>query len=346
MPVDELLERLPRHLKLRELRVLLAVAEQGSFRKAGQMLHVTQPAITAAVAELERALGVPLFHRTAQGVTPTAHGESFIRRARAIFGELRLAVEDIQIISRGSRGTLRVGAGGGGWGLGILPAALTGLLDPYPEASVSVRESEEDVLIQLLKARELDLFFSRLASLPADSELAYWPLFSDSICVFARRSHPLAARRRVRWNDLADERWVAPPPGAPSFDHTQRTLHKAGLRFPRHVVQAASASVALGMVVQGDFLCFGTHLYHEFTVLKPLITILDVDLPQVKTEFGVVTLKNRKLSPLGVRLVELVGDLAQAALRARDAGSRKAHPVTAGRARSRAAVKLVRANGC
>lgn len=327
MPATDLDEKLPRHLKLRELRVLLAVAEQGSFRKAGRSLHLTQPAITATIAELERTLGVSLFDRTARGVTPTAHGESFIRRAAAIFGELRLAAEDIAIISRGARGTLRVGAGGGGWGLGILSAALTRLLDPHPGAFIAIREADENVLIELVKARKIDLFFSRLSPLPADPELEHRTLFEDSICVFARRTHPLAARRRVTWEELADERWVAPPPNAPSFDHTQRTLHRAGLAMPRHVIQAASASVALGMVVHGDFLCFGTHLYHEFTVLKPLLTVLKVDLPQVTTPFGVVTLKDRNLSPLGVRLVELVADLAQASLRRRGARVDEVAPI-------------------
>ena len=98
--------------------MLLAVAEQGSFRKAGRLLHLTQPAVTAAIAELEQTLGVLLFDRTARGVTPTAHGESFIARANAIFGELRLAADDIEIISRGSRGTLRIGTGRGWVGPG------------------------------------------------------------------------------------------------------------------------------------------------------------------------------------------------------------------------------------
>jgi DNA-binding transcriptional LysR family regulator len=336
MPASDLQERLPRHLKLRELRVLLAVAEQGSFRKAGRVLHLTQPAITAAIAELERTLGVSLFDRTAHGVTPTAHGESFIRRASAIFGELRLAVEDIEIISGGSRGTLRIGTGGGGWGLGILPAALNRVLDPHPSTFISIREADEDVLIELLKARELDLLFSRLTPLPADPDLVYRPLYEDSMCVFARRTHPLAARKRVTWDDLANERWVAPPPGALSFDHTQRTLHRAGLAMPRHVIQATSALVALGMVLHGNFLCFGTYLHHDFTALKPLLTVLKVDLPRVTTAFGVVTLKDRRLSPLGARLVELVADLAQAALRQRAAGLDEELPGARRGTRSRA----------
>jgi DNA-binding transcriptional LysR family regulator len=307
----DLERRLPREIKLRGLRVLLAVAKQGSFRKAGRLLHLTQPAITAAIAELEQTLGVPLFERTARGVTPTAHGESFIGRASAIFGELRLAAEDIDIISRGSRGTLRVGTGGGGWGMGILPTALTKLLDPHPEAFILIREADEDALIELLKARKLDLFFSRLTPFVADPEIAYQPLFEDSICVLAHRTHPLAAHKQVSWEELANERWVAPPSGALSFDHVQRTLHKAGLAMPRHVIESTSAPLALGMVLQGNFLCFGTNLYYKYSVLKPMLTMLKVDLPKVKVAFGVVTLKERELNQLATRLIGLVAELAR-----------------------------------
>ena len=312
MTASDLRERLPRHLKMRELRVLLAVAQQGSFRKAGQLLHLTQPAVTAAVAELEKTLGVRLFERTSQGVTPTAQGESFIARASAIFGELRRAAEDVSVISRGARRTLRVGTGGGGWGMGILPEALGRLLDPDPDSFVLIREADEDTLIDLLKARELDMFFSRLAPLGSDADLAYQPLFEDSICVLAKRTHPLAARKRVNWDALADERWVTPPSGALAFEHVQRTLYKSGLAMPGHVIESTSAPFALSMVLQGDYLCFGTYLFYEFTVLQPLLTILPVNLPELKVAFGAVTLKYRELNPLGVRLAEIVAQLAQA----------------------------------
>jgi len=319
MAARDLRERLPRHLKLRELRVLLAVAEQGSFRKAGQLLHLTQPAVTAAIAELEQTLGVLLFERTSRGVTPTAQGESLISRAKAIFGELRRAAEDIDIISRGSRRTLRVGTGGGGWGMGILPEALGRLLNPDPDAFVLIREADEDVLVDLLKARELDMFLSRLAPLGSDPDLGYQPLFEDSICVLAKRTHPLAARKRVNWDALANGRWVTPPSGAPAFEHVQRTLYKGGLAMPRHVIESTSAPFALSMVLQRDYLCFGTYLFYEFTVLKPLLTILPVNLPELKVAFGAVTLKDRELNPLGVRLAELVAQLANALRNGHDA---------------------------
>ncbi|MCX7890787.1 MAG: LysR family transcriptional regulator [Burkholderiales bacterium] len=228
MPVGDLAERLPRHLKLRQLRVLLAVAREGSFRKAGSALHMTQPAVTSAIAELERTLGVPLFERSALGVRPTAHGERFIQRAAAIFGELRLAAQDIESAVRGSRAVFSVGIGGGLWGAGIMPAALAELLDHHPQASISIREAGEDALIELIKAQDLDLAIARLAPLPVHPEFALQPLFEDALRVITGRSHPLARRRRVAWDELADERWVPPPPGTPAFARMELTFARGG----------------------------------------------------------------------------------------------------------------------
>ena len=90
--------------------------------------------------------------------------------------------------------------------------------------------------------------------------------------------------------------------------------------MPRHVIQSTSAPVAFGMVLHGNFLCFGTYLHYEFSVLKPLLTVLKVDLPEATTAFGLVTLKERKLSPLGVRLVGLIADLVEGSRRRRGAG--------------------------
>lgn len=305
-------ERLGRQVKLRELRVLLAVAEQGSFRKAARTLHLTQPAVTAAIAELERTLGVLLFDRTSRGATPTVHGANFARRASAIFGELSLAAEDLEAVSRGERQVLRVGAGGGGWAQGILPKALAQVLGPARDATVTIREADEEVLLDMLKARTIDLYFSRLAPIRSDPDLAFHTLFEDAICILSRSSHRFAGLRKVGYAELADENWVTPQWGALSYDHIQRTLHKAGHTMPRHAIESASAPVALGMVLEADYLCFGTFHYHANSVLKSMLAILNVDLPRIAVPFGAVTLKHREPDPLATRLIEAVAGLAKA----------------------------------
>ncbi len=166
--------------------------------------------------------------------------------------------------------------------------------------------------------------------------LGYWQ------SVIASRAHPLAKRKRMTWDDLANERWVGPPPDTLLFDHVQRTLHKGELVIPRHVIQTMSLPMAFSMVLHGNFLCLGTYLHYEFTVFKPMLTILKVDLPEVTAAFGVVTLKDRELSPLGVRLIRLVADLVQGSAGRRGAGINDALPGTrrgtGGRAKPASAV--------
>jgi len=87
MAADNLIERLPRRLKMGELRVFVAILEHRSFRKAAAALHITQPAVTKAIAGMEDLLEVRLFDRKAGGVEPTVHGLSFAPHAIAIFNE-------------------------------------------------------------------------------------------------------------------------------------------------------------------------------------------------------------------------------------------------------------------
>lgn len=109
MAAKDLIQRLPRQLKMAELRVFAAVLEQRSFRKAAAALHITQPAITKAIAGLEKMLEVRLFDRNSNGVEPTVHGLSFAPHAIAIFGELRSAAQGLTIVSSGAKGTLHNG---------------------------------------------------------------------------------------------------------------------------------------------------------------------------------------------------------------------------------------------
>ena len=98
-PTDTLIRRLPRRLKMSELRVFVAVLEHRSFRKAAAVLHLTQPAVTKAIAGLEEMLEVALFDRASDGVVPTAHGLSFAPRAVAVFEELRRAAQELALVS-------------------------------------------------------------------------------------------------------------------------------------------------------------------------------------------------------------------------------------------------------
>src|SRR6186997_1641369 len=91
-------QRVRRRLKLRQLEILLAVADNGSMAKAATRLAITQPAISRALADAEHTLGVPLFERGAHGVEPTQYGKALLKHGIAAFDELDQGVREIEFL--------------------------------------------------------------------------------------------------------------------------------------------------------------------------------------------------------------------------------------------------------
>ncbi len=201
MPAPDLIHRLPRHLKMSELRVFMAVLEHRSLRKAAAALHLTQPALSKSIAGLEETLGVKLFDRVANGVELTVHGHGFAPRARAVFDELRRAAQELALVSSGAVGSLRVGALPLP-AIPVVPAAVGRLLDAHPGVQVSLVEEHETELLDRLRRRDIELAILRPALVDAEDDLRIERLFDERACVVAARTHPLAGGP-IRWRRAA-----------------------------------------------------------------------------------------------------------------------------------------------
>src|SRR6266566_572214 len=105
-------DRIGRRVKLRDLHILLAVAQTRSMARAADRLAISQPVISKTIADLEHALGVRLLDRTSQGVEPTAYGRAFIECGTAVFDELRRGVQQIEFLSDPTQGQMRIGGAG------------------------------------------------------------------------------------------------------------------------------------------------------------------------------------------------------------------------------------------
>ncbi len=309
MPATELIERLPRHLKLGELRVFVAVLEHRSFRKAAAALHITQPAVTKTIANLEGLLGAKLFDRNAHGVEPTIHGLTFAPHAIAIFGELRSAAQEMAIVSSGAKGTLRIGTVPMP-AIGFLPMAVRRVVDAHPEVFVSVLEARETELVERLRKREIELAIVRLALFNPGEDMQVTSLFEEKLCVVAGKDHPLAARKRLAWADLLDQRWVMPSADSYFVDHVRRTLAKLDLALPRHAVESKSIHVQYAMVLHGGMLSFGLRSAIALAPAKDLLVRLPVELPAITGAIGILNLLAREPSPLALQLVGHIRELA------------------------------------
>src|SRR5205807_4713460 len=105
-------ERIGRRIKLRDLHILLAVAQAGSMSRAADRLAISHPVVSKTIADLEHALGVRLLDRTSQGAEPTTYGRALLSCGTVVFDKLRRGVQEIAFLSDPTMGELRIGSGG------------------------------------------------------------------------------------------------------------------------------------------------------------------------------------------------------------------------------------------
>ena len=303
-----LIQRLPRHLKMNELRVFVAVLEHRSFRKAAAVLHLSQPAVTKAIAGLEQTLDVKLFDRVANGVEPTVHGRSFAPRAVAVFDELRRAAQDLTLLSSGALGSLRVGTVPMP-AIPFLPVAINRLIDAHPGVFLSVVEERETELLDRLRKRDIEIAILRLALVEPGDDMRTVPLFNEKLCVIANKNHPLAARRNLQWAELLEQRWVMSPADCFFYEHVQRTLDRLDMPMPRHVVEALSIQMQFGLVLHAGMLSFGMRSQINFAPGKEFLVRLPFDLPITGNHVSAVMLKSHAPSPLAQQLLDHIHDM-------------------------------------
>ena len=253
MPQDGRFERAPLHLKLRQLRLVVAIADLGSLRRAAEHLNTTQPAATKLLQQAEMLLGVPLFDRQARGLTPTSYGEVVIRRARNLMAELTAAGEEIAGLASGLSGAVRIGCV-----TGAMPQLMTRtvreLRERFPTLCLSLQIDTSDRLIAALHDRRIDLAVGRIPTGIDRSDLMFETLCDEPLALVCRVGHPLLAHGSLRLEDAVAYPWVMHPRGSPSRDRMEDHFHQTGVAEPDLYVETSSDTAALSLVAAEDVL--------------------------------------------------------------------------------------------
>jgi DNA-binding transcriptional LysR family regulator len=237
-------------LNLPGLRVLREVASRGSFTAAAGALGYTQSAVSRQIASLESAAGTPLFERRARGVRLTDAGDALLRHAATVLDEIDAARRELEGMSEGAAGRLRVGAFPTAVAA-LVPRALAALRQLNPGAGVSLREGATPSQIKRLASASIDVGVIGLlpgAPGPHDAGLALEHLIDDPLLLAVGRDHPLARRRSVDLDDLAEERWIAA--SARASDTMLGAWQWADWQ-PRVELIAKEWTVKLGLVAAG-----------------------------------------------------------------------------------------------
>lgn len=181
----QLKERIGRRLSLRDLHILLTVAERGSLANAARDLAISQPVVSKAIAELERAVGARLLDRGRHGAEPTPVGRALIKRSLIAFDELREGMREIDCLNDPTMGEVRIGAPAA-MAAGLLPELIGRAHIRHPGLTVHVTQMPtSSATYECLRRQKVDFLVGRLLSGSLDSDLDMKILFEGP--AFCRR---------------------------------------------------------------------------------------------------------------------------------------------------------------
>lgn len=312
----QLSDRIDRRMKLHDLHVLMAVVRAGSMGKAARQLNSSQPAISRSIAELEHALGVSLLDRNKQGVKATEYGRALLDCGAAVFDELRRGVKTIEFLCDPTAGELRI-ATITPLAAGFASTVIDRLSQRHPRIVFHLTAADTDSLRRALTQRDVDLVIVKRIGPFADPQFNFETLYHDSYVVVAGVRSPWARRRKVTLADVVDESWVLPPPDSVSGALIVDAFHASGLEYPRVSVFCLPREVRTHLLATGRLLTILPRSLLNFFGEGPELKVLPIKLPITPVPVGIVTLKNRTLSPVARLFIDAAREAAKPLLKDR-----------------------------
>jgi DNA-binding transcriptional LysR family regulator len=247
---------------LRQFEVFLAVAKAGSFRAAAEAMHLSQPALSQHVAEMERELGTRLFDRLGRKIALTEAGRILEEHALRLFASLASAREAVADLSGLKRGSLVIGASTTP-GIYVLPGIIAAFQEKYPGVALSLRIDNSTLIEEQIRGNEVDLGVVGGHALRLGEECVAAGLL-DELVLIVPPGHPWAGRREIQPARLRDQRLLIREEGSATRQLTERALQQAGgsitasmeLGHTEAIKQAVMAGLGVAFVsihaVQGE----------------------------------------------------------------------------------------------
>ncbi|QJR13438.1 LysR family transcriptional regulator [Usitatibacter palustris] len=287
------------NLNLKQLRAFSAVARSASFTRAAVRLHLTQPALTVQVRDLESALGVRLFDRNTRQVKLTAIGRDLLPTLERVLADLDAVAEDTRQLAAGHRGRVRVAALPSICAT-RLPRAIAQLAKTHPAIRVELRDTVAQRIIALVAAEEVDFGIGSFEGLGREFELL--PYTTDRLAAVFRKGHALDKRATLKLEDLAEWPLIFMDTQSSVRAHVERTFSARGIAKPP-AFEVTYMATAVGLVRAG----LGVSLLPTSALELELATGLRVHPLRdaaLRRNISIVRRAGRTFSPAAQRLLE------------------------------------------
>jgi DNA-binding transcriptional LysR family regulator len=284
---------------LADLRAFITAAEVRSFAAAAKALHLSMPAFSRRISNLEARLGVRLFDRTTRSMELTLLGSRFLR-------EITSSVQDLDRSVLGLRDAAQLEAGDVTIGCvfsavhHFLPPVIDSYRARHPNVLVRIIEQGADGVFASVKHGEADFGINYIGM--QESEVAFTPLLKEPYVLACRADHALGARRTVRWDELAAWDQVRVSHSSRNRVFIDQALAELPA-LPRPVCEVQHVSTLIGLVEAG----LGVAIVPQLTVPRRPAMVVGIPLvPSVTRTIGIIRRAGRTLSPAAEAFAKLL----------------------------------------
>jgi DNA-binding transcriptional LysR family regulator len=292
-------------MNLRQLRYLVALADERHFTRAAAREHVAQPALSQQIRSLEAELGMTLVERTTRKVAMTQAGELLVARARRALAELDAAQAELASLAGVQAGRLSVGAlhTMGPVDLSLLLATFH---ERHPAIELTVREQSSEELAAMLRDDEVDLAFLSVTERIQSRGLALRPLVSEELVVVLPAGHALAASERLRLRELSRESFISFREGARLRELLESAAARAGF-VPRITLESNESRRIRSLVSRG----LGVAILPRSDAAGPgaEVAVRDLVEPSLTRDITLASRAERRPSPAAEAFAALTLDV-------------------------------------
>ncbi|MHA6198483.1 LysR substrate-binding domain-containing protein [Pseudomonas wadenswilerensis] len=258
-------------MKLHQLRAIVAICESGSIQEASRLLHISQPALSKSIKELESELGVPLLVRSNRGITATSYGEHLVRRARLVVEEVRRARDEIETLKGAMDGSVTIGVSP------VTPsqqfaACILAYRKRYPKVRLQIHELRPAKLLEGLREGQLDLALTSHPPSRSVEGFEWHELYAQPTTLAVRKGHPLSKARSL--SELLDQEWLLPDALESSL--AGRMFEEYGVTPPQRTLVCASVVLYAELAATTDAVSSWSRRVFDLPVVSGNLDMLSI----------------------------------------------------------------------
>ena len=279
------------NITIRQLKVFETVARHMGFTRAAEELHLTQPAVSMQVKQLEEQVGLPLFEKVGKKIFLTDAGREMYHYSRTIAQQLEEAEEAIETLKGVVKGELRVAVVT--TAKYFMPHLLGAFLQTYPDVQPSLKVTNRASVIESLTANKNDLFI--MGQVPDNLDAVAYPFLDNELVVVAHPNHPLVGTPNISLQRLSEERFLMREQGSGTRLALNQLFSRHGLKLEAYMELGSSESIKQGVLAGLGVSVMSLHNM-RVELAGGHMAVLDVEGFPLQRQWYAVHLKGKRLS--------------------------------------------------